>query len=169
MSLHRFHFYRSKSYFFIPILLISLFFYACDSQRIFEGYQDLPKRKWSDKEVVSFEFSVPEAQTPYHLYYNIRNTLSYPYYNLYIVYELKDSTGKVIAEKMIENNLMHPKTGEPFGKGIGDLFDHRFPLLTNYRFPYSGKYTLHLRQYMRMKELPEIVAVGCRVERAIEK
>jgi gliding motility-associated lipoprotein GldH len=168
MLLYKFHFYRLKSYFSALLFINSLLFYACDSQRVFEGYQDLPNRKWADKQTVSFEFNVQDAQTPYHLYYNIRNTLSYPYYNLYIVYELKDSTGKVIAEKMIENNLMHPKTGEPYGKGIGDLFDHRFPLLTNYRFPQSGKYTLSLRQYMRMQELPEIVAVGCRVEKAIE-
>lgn len=168
MFLYRFHFYRLKSYFFVLFPMISFAFYACDSQRVFESYRDLRERKWADSQAISFEFTIPEAQTPYHLYYNIRNTLSYPYYNLYVVYELKDSTGKIISEKMIENNLMHPKTGEPYGKGIGDLFDHRFPLLTNYRFPKSGKYTLYLRQYMRMKELPEIVAVGCRIESAVE-
>ncbi|GAB4194293.1 MAG: hypothetical protein OHK0057_15560 [Thermoflexibacter sp.] len=128
----------------------------------------MPQRKWANNQIISFDFEIQDTQVAYNLYYNIRNTLSYPYYNLYIIYELKDSTGKAIAEKMIENNLMHPKTGKPFGKGIGDLFDHRFPLLTNYRFAQSGKYTLHLRQYMRMQELPEIVAVGCRIEKAIE-
>lgn len=168
LLLHRFHIYRLRPHFFILFFAISFFLYSCDSQRVFEGYQDLPQRKWADNQIMSFDFEIQDIQVPYNLYYNIRNTLSYPYYNLYIVYELKDATGKVIAKKMIENNLMHPQTGEPYGKGIGDLFDHRFALLTNYRFTQSGKYTLHLRQYMRMQELPEIVAVGCRVEKAIE-
>ncbi len=168
MPLHIFHSQHIKPYFFALFFIVSFAFYACDSQRVFEGYQDLPERKWVDSQVIHFDFEIQDIQVPYNVYYNIRNTLSYPYYNLYIVYELKDSASKVLAGKMIENNLMHPKTGKPFGKGIGDLFDHRFPLLSKYKFAQRGKYRLSLRQYMRMQELPEIIAVGCRVEKAVE-
>jgi gliding motility-associated lipoprotein GldH len=168
MSLHISHSHHIKPYFFTLFFIVSFAFYACDSQRVFEGYYDLPEKKWVNSQVIHFDFEIQDTQAPYNLYCNIRNTLSYPYYNLYIVYELKDSTNKVLVEKMIENNLMHPKTGEPFGKGIGDLFDHRFLLLSKYKFVQRGKYRLSLRQYMRMQELPEIVAVGCRVEKAVE-
>ncbi len=140
---------------------------ACDGARVFEGYKDLENKKWSARETVSFSFPISDTQQPYNLYYNIRNTLSYPYYNLYITYELLDAGGKVLETKMLDSNLMHPQTGEPMGSGAGgDLFDTQFPLLTRYQFAKIGTYQIRLRQYMRMDELPEIVAVGVRVEKS---
>ncbi len=148
-------------------LLLFLFLFACDSSRIFEGYKDFNNQKWSARETVSFSFEVQEINTPYTIYYQVRNMLSYPYYNIYVTYELTDADGKVITSKMIESNLMHPQTGEPLGKSAGsDVFDNRFPLLENYRFAQAGTYQIRLRQYMRMDELPDILAVGIRVEKS---
>ncbi|MCU0392632.1 MAG: gliding motility lipoprotein GldH [Thermoflexibacter sp.] len=152
---------------FFPIFLL-IWLSSCDSTRLFEEYKDLPERKWRSAEAITFNFQITDTVQSYNLYYNIRNTLSYPYYNLYITYELLDGADKVIAQKMLQNNLMHPQTGEPYGDGIGDLFDHRFVLLSDYKFSQSGSYKLRLRQYMRMNELPEIVAVGMRIEKAKE-
>lgn len=151
---------------FIYALGLLFPFYACDSSRVFEEYKNFNNRKWTAKEVASFSFDIQDIQQPYIIYYNVRNTITYPYYNIYNTYELADQTGKIIESKMIENNLMHPQTGEPLGiAASGDLFDNRFPLLENYKFAKAGTYQLRIRQYMRMAELPEIVAVGIRVEK----
>ena len=60
--------------------------------------------------------------------------------------------------------LFDPKSGEPYGSGVGDLFDHSQPVLENYTFPASGDYKAELRQYMRLDTLPYILSVGWRVE-----
>lgn len=152
----------------LVVLCSLLFLCACDNSRVFEGYKDFTNRKWSAREVVTFDFEIQNANLPYNLYYRVRNTLSYPYYNLYITYEIVDSQGKVLVAKMIDNNLMHPQTGEPLGSGSGDLFDNQFVLLSNHQFLAAGKYQVRLHQYMRVEELPEILAVGMRVEK-VEK
>lgn len=151
---------------FIYFSCLLIPFYACDSSRVFEEYKNFNNKKWAAKEVISFSFTIQDIQQPYTVYYNVRNTITYPYYNIYNTYELADQTGKIVESRMIENNLMHPQTGEPLGKAAsGDLFDNQFPLLENYKFAKAGSYQLRLRQYMRMEELPEIVAVGIRVEK----
>ena len=62
--------------------------------------------------------------------------------------------------------LFDAKTGKPLGKsGIGDLYDHRFILLNNYKFKNKGKYRIVFEQFMRMDTLPGIMAVGLRVEK----
>lgn len=142
------------------------FLFSCDNARVFEEYKNFENKKWSAREVVTFNFTIQDTNQSYRIYYNIRNMLTYPYYNIYSKYELADQTGKILESKMIENNLMHPQTGEPLGTAAsGDLFDNQFPLLENYKFAKIGNYQLRLRQYMRMDELPEIVAVGIRVEK----
>ena len=62
-------------------------------------------------------------------------------------------------------NLFDPKTGEPFGNGLGDVFDHQFLLLENYKFERPGPYNFKLQQYMRMDSLPEVLSAGIRVEK----
>ncbi len=147
-------------------ILFFFFLFSCDSARVFEQYKEFENRKWSAKNVVTFNFTIQDINQSYNIYYNVRNTLAYPYYNIYNTYELADQTGKIIESKMVENNLMHPQTGEPLGNAAsGDLFDNQFPLLENYKFTKIGDYQLRIRQYMRMEELPEIVAVGIRVEK----
>jgi hypothetical protein len=38
--------------------------------------------------------------------------------------------------------------------------------LPNYQFLKTGQYEIRIRQYIRLEELPEILAVGIRVEKA---
>jgi gliding motility-associated lipoprotein GldH len=136
---------------------------ACGKKSHFEGYKNLAEKRWIVDSAAVFQFEVAEDTKSYQIYYNIRNTISYPYYNLYLNYELLDASGKVVVAQRTENNLLNPKTGEPYGKGIGDLYAHEFVALQNFKFPKKGSYTLKLKQDMRLDTLPEIVAVGVRV------
>jgi len=106
---------------------------------------------------------------PYNIYYNLRNSLSYPYYNLYLTRYLTDEKGTQIESRLDEILLMDPKTGEPRGEGLGDLFDHKVLIKNNYRFPKPGTYTIRIKQYMRQDPLPEILSVGIAVEKAVTK
>ncbi|MGI8892230.1 MAG: gliding motility lipoprotein GldH, partial [Bacteroidia bacterium] len=52
------------------------------------------------------------------------------------------------------------------GDGLGDIWDHSFPLNTQFQFPLSGEYKITLTQAMRVDVLPSIMDVGLRVEEA---
>ncbi len=139
---------------------------ACDPDRVYEENYTIEDNKWYIDTIPSFRFTIEDTTIPYNIYYNVRNALSYPFYNLYLTYYLMDEQGKQISARLQELTLLDPKTGKPLGDGLGDIFDHRIIALQNYKFPKPGKYTMKVKQYMRQDPLPAIMSVGIRVEKA---
>ena len=147
-----------------PILAIFILF-GCDQSRLFEENIDFEDRIWLANDIKVIDFEVPDMENQYNIYFNVRNTMNYPHYNLYISYQLKDSLDKVLFEDLQNFNLFDPKTGAPNGKsGLGDIFDHQFMLMEDYSFEHPGKKKLELRQFMRYDSLPDVVSAGMRIE-----
>jgi gliding motility-associated lipoprotein GldH len=148
------------------ILSLAFLFAACDNKRLYEKNTDLNNEQWLAKEKPSFDFTIDDVAAKYNLYCNIRNEVSYPKANLYFTYSITDSTGKSLQNKLVSQYLFDKKTGEPFGdSGLGDIYDHQFPIAMNYEFKSPGKYSVKFEQFMRMDTLPGILAVGLRVEK----
>ena len=148
------------------VVLVAWLALGCDTNAVYSEYADIEDGKWYIKNAPSFTFDIQDASVPYNIYYNLRNSLSYGYYNLYLTRYLRDATGKELESRLDELLLMDPKTGKPNGNGLGDLFDHKFLMKRNYRFPKPGKYTMQIRQYMRQDPLLNILSVGITVEKA---
>jgi len=148
----------------ILVLLASLALISCNKNRIFEKNITIQDRIWHKDSVIQFQFHIEDIYSGYRLFYNIRNTNLYPYHNLYLQYTLEDTLGNVINSDLNEVFLFDAKTGKPLGDGMGDIFDNRFTILDDYHFDNPGIYRFKIKQYMRMEHLPEIMAVGLRVE-----
>jgi gliding motility-associated lipoprotein GldH len=140
---------------------------GCDTNAVFKEIYDIEGGKWYVTQVPSFTFQIQDTTATYSVYYNVRNSASYPYYNLYVRRNLVDSTKKNLESRLDQLILLDPKTGKPYGDGLGDLFDHKIKVASQYRFPHAGTYTLQLRQYMRQNPLPEIYSIGISVEKDI--
>lgn len=149
---------------YIWLLGIATLLYACDPARVYEKNEDLENQQWIKNQKVFFEFVIPDASQAYNIYANLRNAQHYPFHNLYYQYELMDSAGRIVVKQLNNILLFEPKTGKPFGTGLGDVFDHRQMLLENYHFPAEGTYQMNMEQYMRTDSLPLILSVGVRVE-----
>jgi gliding motility-associated lipoprotein GldH len=157
---------RYLGYGFFSLIIIVLVVSACDQGRVYEDYHDFNDRTWKVIEEPRFEFVVTDTTVPYNLYYNVRNSLTYPWARIFVTYHLYDSTGMELSKKLVFNDLFDHKTGKPFGEsGLGDLYDHRFALLEHYRFPNAGKYSVKLDQMTRKDTLQGVIAVGIRVEK----
>lgn len=151
--------------FFVTILL-ALFVAGCDDTRVFEVNHDFEQRAWLVTEKPEFEFTIVNTVDKYSLYCNVRNSVAFPYSRLFIKYELKDSTGRLLEGKMMPAFLFDQHTGKPQGSsGLGDIYDQRFPIISNYQFPSPGKYRVSFEQFMRKDTLEGVLAVGLRVER----
>lgn len=146
------------------LFLIFLALFACDNNRVFEKNNELANKQWLADSAQTFSFTVPDSTASYNVYYNLRNSLSYPFRNIYIKYSLTDSSGNVMKTDLVNGDLFEAVSGKPLGSGLGDVFDHHFPILSDYTFPGKGPFIIELKQYMRRDTLPEIVAVGIRVE-----
>lgn len=153
--------------FFLALTIITMFFFSCDEQRVYEKNIDFDSRYWLVNEKQTFDFEITDSLIAYNLYCNVRNSLDYPFARIFINYQLLDSTGIQMEGQMVSQLLFDEKTGEPFGEsGLGDLYDHRILLKKNYRFPGTGNYTISFEQFMRRDTLTGILAVGLRIEKA---
>ncbi|MDE0471591.1 MAG: gliding motility lipoprotein GldH [Ekhidna sp.] len=137
---------------------------SCDSSRVYEDFQDMDQGFWHSDSLQSFSFEIEDAAVKYNLLATFRHASAYPFYNLYFQYSLLDSSGNVIKKALKEHHFFDPKTGEPLGSGLGDLFDHEVMLEESYSFPNGGRYQIQLQQRMRMDTLAYILSVGARVE-----
>lgn len=149
--------------------LLTVALAACTDPRIFDEYHDFDNHAWGIDSACNFTFEVTDATIPYDIFYKIRNAANYEYYNLYVRFSLQDSLKQEIAGELQEMILFDPKTGKPYGGGLGDIFSHEFPAITGFKFPYKGRFTFLITQYMRTDPLQGIHSVGLRVDRAASK
>lgn len=149
--------------FFYSIVCLVFICSSCTEDRYFEDNQDFEDRIWNMEESAAFTFNVDSAELPYQIKLNVRNTMEYPYRNLYLKYLLKDST-YIINDQLLNLKLFEAKSGKPYGDHQSDIYSHQLILQDSVYFPETGEYTIKLNQYMREKELEGIVSVGIRIE-----
>jgi gliding motility-associated lipoprotein GldH len=144
----------------IGFLLIS-----CDSKRIYETNIDFKENKWFIDSLCTYQFQIDDITMKYNMLYIVRNTLNYPYYNLYVTYYLYGPDQKQISTELHELQLMDSKTGSPFGSGMGDVFTNRVYGMKEISFPKKGIYSIKVKQYMRKNPIDEILSFGIRIEK----
>ena len=138
---------------------------GCTSDKSFDQAIEFKDRTWKVSEPVELEFTIENVNDPYDISCTVRNSLDYPYARIFINYTLTDSIGQELSKKLVSHFLFDQKTGEPQGNsGLGDLYDHSFPLLKGYEFRYPGKFKMRLEQMMRQDTLKGVLAVGLQVQ-----
>lgn len=137
---------------------------ACDPGRVYEQNVDIPEKNWTVDNAPTFEFAIEDTTKRYNVYFNVRYSLAYDYYNLYLQHQLTAPDSSELSKGLHELHLMDAKTGKPSGKGSSDTYDLQALVLRDVSFPQVGIYKLKLTQYMRRDPLPNIMSVGVRVE-----
>ena len=136
---------------------------GCDPNRVFEENTDFANYSWDVQQKPAFTFAVSDTAARYDIYFNVRHAAGYGFYNLYVKHTLTGPAGPVGPSQLHQLVLMDPKTGEPKGSGSGDIYDLQLLAMPKLRFARPGSYTLTLEQYMRIEQLPNLMAVGVRV------
>ncbi len=142
-------------------MLLSLV--SCDPARVYEQNVDVPEGNWYVDNSQNFEFQIQDTTQRYDIYFNVRYSLSYEFYNLYLQHQLLGPDSAQLSSALHELKLMDPKTGKPLGNGSSNIFDLQALAIKNVAFRKVGTYRLKLTQYMRRDPLPNILAVGVRV------
>ena len=145
-------------------LLLHMVTSCSDPNRIYERNVDFSNNLWLADSIAEFEFEIADTRQSYNLHYNVRNSISYPYHNLYVQYTLEDSLGNTLSKALQNMDLFDPVTGRPLGEGLGDIFDHRILAIADQQFPKQGWYRFKVQQFMRQDSLPLIMSMGLRVE-----
>lgn len=161
------NFFLKRQFLFLTLILTFLGLGGCSSDSVYEENIDLEDKTWVASDSIQFSFRIEEPDKRYNIFYNVRNTITYPYNNLYLSYYLKNSQGDTIDQNLMNIILFEPKTGKPQGKGLGDIFSHQYRIIPAYEFPDTGVYSLRLKQSMRMDSLPEILSIGISVKEEV--
>lgn len=159
-------FFSQRSLQFLIVVISSFAFCSCSSDSVFEENVDLEDKTWLGSDSIQFSFRIEDQAKKYDVFYNIRNTITYPYQNLYMSYYLKNNEGDTLSEDLVNVILFDPKTGKPHGTGLGDIFSHQFKIIPHYQFPDTGVYSLQLKQSMRRDSLPNVMSVGITITEA---
>src|SRR5690606_6564917 len=122
----------------------------CSEQgKIVHYYQSLENEEWPSAQRLSYPVEIKNHKAKHNLYYLIRYSKEYPYYNFYVKRYLLDSTGKEISHLLQGMYIFDEKSGEPKGSGWGNKYDYNVLSDSVMTFPYNGKYTIAVEQYMR--------------------
>jgi gliding motility-associated lipoprotein GldH len=150
---------------FFPLIVLGaalLLLASCDPQRLYDDNKLIAGNKWYYKDAVPFDVQVTDTTRLYNVYVNLRIDADYKYNNIFMWVNTTNPEKKT-DQRRIEIRLADDG-GKWLGKGLGDIYDYRFPVLQKIKFPSSGFYRFDLEQNMRDDTLSHIKAVGVRVE-----
>jgi gliding motility-associated lipoprotein GldH len=154
----------SRIFILFSFALFACMVSSCDSKRIFEENQSIPSDGWKADNALKYSVDIKDPSTPVNFYLNVRNADGYPYYNLYLFVKTKLPNGKETNDTL--QCILADEKGKWLGKGIGDLYDNQIPFKMNTRFPMAGTYSFEISQGMRDDNVPLIMDVGLRIEKA---
>ena len=87
---------------FYLLIIIIFVLAACDEKRVFEKNLEIDSKLWIADSVLEFQFNVPKLSEKYNVYFNVRNTVAYPFENIYITYTLNDTLNNQLKKGVSE-------------------------------------------------------------------
>lgn len=147
----------------ISILLVVILFSACNNNVVYDENKEVNQQAWKTTDKLYYEIDITDTIKSYKLAINIRNTIEYPYSNIYFYMNTILPNGKVTKCDTIECYLAYPD-GTWKGKGNSKIRDNRFWIAKNIKFEQKGKYTFELRQATIDSTLKGICDVGLHLE-----
>lgn len=149
----------------IYLYIIIAIFTACTGSSDIKEIRNFKGNEWEIAKKESFTFKVTDTLKTYNFNYLLRNSISYPYYNIYLSQSLIDPDNKIVSTSLDEIILFNEKTGKPYGDGLGDIFDNRIaaPKLTKIKLKKAGTYKWIISHNMRPDPLTGIMSLGIEV------
>jgi gliding motility-associated lipoprotein GldH len=147
----------------ISILLVAILFSACNNNVVYDENKEVNQQAWKTTDKLYYEVDITDTIKDYKLAINIRNTIEYPYSNIFFYMNTILPNGKVTKCDTIECYLAYPD-GTWKGKGSSKIRDNRFWIAKNIKFEQKGKYTFELRQATVDSTLKGICDVGLHLE-----
>lgn len=161
---------RKKFSWLILVLLFGVF--SCDSNRVYDAYQSVPKQ-WNKDSVIEFSVEAPDTTNNYNLFINLRNNNDYKFSNIFLIAELSYPNGKVKTDTL--EYVMANPDGTFLGTGFSDVKEsklwykgHEEPFM----FTETGDYSVKLQHAMRengkekgIVNLQGILDIGFRIEK----
>ncbi len=147
----------------ITFLSFGVLFGCQENHRVYEKYVSIEDYQWSLKDTLNFKVKIKDTSNPYQLALQLRNKISYPYRNIWLLIQHESPSGTLSSMKA--EFQLAKKSGKWTGQGIGDLYDHRFPVPQNISLSEKGTHRFRLVHLMRKNKLPGVMNVGLQLRK----
>ena len=148
------------------IVLITLSFFSCSQDRIFDNYKTI-QNQWDKDSLIIFEVDLKSSS--YNTFINVRTDQSYRFNNLFLIVSVEDSV-KTIIKDTLEYKMAN-SNGKLLGKKFLNTFQNKLVHKESTKFE-SGKYLVTIQHAMRkinqingLKLLDGIINIGYRIEK----
>lgn len=146
-------------------LLLILLLASCDGTVYYSEYVDVDEGGWKICDSTCFDVQVDDTTHLFDLLVEVRNSVDYPYSNLFLFINTTFPDGSLSCDTM-ELPLADP-SGAWLGKHSGRYVDSRYRLRGQpVRFPLEGNYHFAITHGMRDEAVKDIAHVGFLVEYA---
>jgi gliding motility-associated lipoprotein GldH len=149
---------------YLIIFGVTIFLFSCNSGVLIDNDATYEQSYWPVDEKYVVNFDQLDTVSPYNFFITLRNTVDYPYRNIYVFLTTVFPDGKTTRDTI--DCPLADYRGKWLGKGFGGVYDNRIIYMHNTRFTQSGAYTITMEQAMRKEELPGIKSVGIRIVKA---
>lgn len=143
-------------------LVMLLCMCACQSDAVFEEYQDVSPTAWDMNNPAHFEVAINDTTGHYDVILHIRNTDSYPYQDLWLFTHSTAPDSTVALDTLA--CFLADNQGKWLGEGLLSEYDMPLLYMSNIRFPKEGTYTFDIAHGMRDSLLQGISRIGLTVE-----
>jgi len=139
--------------------LLSLVFIsvACGPDYAYQQTYEIEGDAWSYADSLTFEFEVPDTNTIYDLYLEIKHAADYSNQNLYVRIHTNFPAGQQLTEQV---SLELSDKGRWEGTCRGDWCTVRIPIQSGAYFNQTGAHRFVLEQYMRRNPVEGIRSLG---------
>ena len=149
-----------KYNFQLSTLIAAFFLLSCSKEIVYNDFRPVPDKIWDKQSDFVFEFELKDATIPYDITLQLRNSVFYPYQNLWVLFD------QLHLSEIVLNDTIEYRLADDFGRWTGNgitLFQNQFPVKTNYHFPDTGKYTISIRHGMQDDGLKGIENIGLQI------
>jgi gliding motility-associated lipoprotein GldH len=148
---------------FLFLLFTILTLASCDKNGVFVSYSPIRHDKWHKDSIFTYTVPITEPSRTYDMYINLRNSVDYPYSNIWLFLSIKSPKGEVVGDT-VEFTLAD-QAGKWFGDGYGKLRDNQLLYKRNIYLQFPGNYIFTVQQGMRTETLEGISDIGIRIEK----
>ncbi len=145
------------------IIFLWLIMAACQPNVTYHETRSLSSDGWDYRDGILFEAEISDTLALHELYLDVRNTIDYPYSNLFLFMEIEFPDNRTLHDTI--ECVLADRRGEWTGKGIGQIRSNRFLFRDEVWFPVDGTYTFRIQHGMREEELEGLSDIGIRIEK----
>ena len=145
---------------FIITAIIGVLALGCNQRQT--SLHSFNNNSWAAKDSVVFYFNILDSTKINNLSFFFRNTIEYPYRNIFLITTLSHKSNAIQADTA--EYLIADKYGKWLGVGFGKNRDNYFVFNEQIIFKNTGDYKLTIRHGMRQENLTGVSKLGLKVK-----